>query len=42
MGGEETEVLSVYREMKNCPRYWKVPLSGPRLNESSDSLFGAQ
>jgi len=38
----DTYVLFVHEVIKNCPRYWEVALSGPKLNVSSDSLLGAQ
>lgn len=34
--------VSVYKEIKNCPRNWKVVLNGRKANVSSDSVFGAQ
>jgi len=39
---ERAFVLSIYGVIKNCPRYWKVVLRGPKLNVSSASLLGAQ
>ena len=35
-------LLSVYEVIKNCPRDWKVALSGPKSIVSSASVFGAQ
>ena len=35
-------LLFVYGVIKNCPKYWKVALRGPKLNVSSASLLGAQ
>lgn len=41
-GGRGTYVLFAYELIKNCPRYWKVVLSGPKLNVSSASWLGAK
>jgi len=39
-GARGTDVMFVHEVIKNCPRYWKVALSG--MNVSSASLLGAQ